>query len=392
MNGFGGDALLNMRSLASRTFQGARYGFMRSVSGVFRQRPKVVLSSFNGSAYSDNPRAISEALHEARPGLDLVWLMANPAAKRGALPPYVRCVRFGSPRALWELATARAWVDNTTKPPFVYKSPRQFYLQTWHGDRGFKTMLLDSPNYQPGRRMVERECDLILTGSRHAERVYRGAFGYKGPFLKCGSPRNDLLFRDDPARKAAVRASLGIPQGAKALLYAPTYRREAAARHAVQAPDMDVKRALDALERGGEKWVCLLRGHTKVRALGGAGSDPRVLDANGWEDMAELLLIADLLISDYSSSVGDFALTGRPILLFQPDFSHFSGERTFYFDIGASPFWVARDQAALEEKLIALNPLDAARNGRGILDFFGAYETGRATEAAVQAILDHLDG
>jgi CDP-glycerol glycerophosphotransferase len=96
------------------------------------------------------------------------------------------------------------------------------------------------------------------------------------------------------------------------------------------------------------------------------------------------------LISDYSSSVGDFAITGRPILLFQPDYLGFSCERTFYFDIDASPFWIARDQAALEARLAALNPEDAPQNDREILDFFGAYETGDATEAAVRAILDHL--
>ena len=107
--------------------------------------------------------------------------------------------------------------------------------------------------------------------------------------------------------------------------------------------------------------------------------------------MAELLLVADLLISDYSSSVGDFALTGRPIILFQPDHMLFSSERTFYFDIDASPFWIARDQTALEARLFSLSAEDSARNDQEILDFFGAYETGEATKAAVHAILDNLD-
>ena len=382
---------LNARQMVSRVTQRARYGWMRLLNAALGEKPnKVVLASFNGSAYSDNPRAISEALNVARPGLDLVWLFEEPETKRGAAPPYVRCVRFGSARALFELATARVWVDNTTKPPYAYKSPRQFYLQTWHGDRGFKTMLMDSPNYQKGRRMVEADCDLITTGSAHAERVYRGAFNYRGAFLRCGSPRNDLHFRADPDRVARVRAALSIPEGAKVLLYAPTYRRDAALSHAAQATEMDVASALNALEERGERWVCLMRGHTKVRGLQAAGGDARILEASGWEDMAELLLVADILISDYSSSVGDFALTGRPVVLFQPDRERFSGDRTFYFDIDASPFWVARDQAALEARLRGLSPEDAAENDREILRFFGAYETGSATEQAVSAILEHL--
>lgn len=382
---------LNARQMVSRAAQRARYGWMRLINAVLKEKPdKVVLASFNGSAYSDNPRAISEALHAARPELDLVWLFEEPEKKRGVVPAYVRCVRFGSARALCELATARVWVDNTTKPPYVFKAPSQFYLQTWHGDRGFKTMLMDSPNYPKGRRMVEADCDLITTGSAHAERVYRSAFNYRGEFLRCGSPRNDLLFHPDPDRVARLRAALGIPEGAKVLLYAPTYRRDAAQAHAAQAAELDVTQALNALEERGEKWVCLMRGHTKVCGLRAASEDARVLEVSGWEDMAELLLTADVLISDYSSSVGDFALTGRPVILFQPDRERFSGDRTFYFDIDASPFWVARDQAALEARLRALTPEDAAENDRQILRFFGAYETGRATEQAVSTILEHL--
>lgn len=388
------DAELNFRTLRSRALQNARRAFMRSYNLVFREKPgKVVFASFNGGAYSDNPRALSEALHAARPDLDLVWLFENPEAKRGVAPDYVRRVRFASLRALCELATASAWVDNTTKPAFVYKSPRQFYLQTWHGDRGFKTVLLDSPNYQKDRRLVERECDLMLSGSRHFERVASGSFGYRGRLLKCGSPRNDLLFENDPARAAAVRAALGLQDGVRVLLYAPTFRREAANSHGAQAVEMDIPAALDALERGpGGRWVCLARGHSKVRGLTGLAEDPRVVDATGWEDMAELLLIADALVTDYSSSVGDFALTGRPIVLFQPDHGSFSGERTFYFDVDQTPFWIARDQAALEARLEAVTPESAERNDREILAFFGAYETGSATKSAVDAILRVLDG
>lgn len=365
---------------------------MRAVNLLFREDPrKVVLASFNGCAYSDNPRFLSEALYAARPDLKLVWLFERPKAKRAVAPDYVRRVAFSSPRALYELATAAVWIDNTTKPRFVYKSPRQFYLQTWHGDRGFKTVLRDSPNYGAGRRLVEQACDLMLTGSAHFERVARSSFGYTGRLLKCGSPRNDLLFENDPARAASVRAALALPEGARVLLYAPTFRREAAQSGSAQPAGLSVPGALDALTRStGEAWVCLARGHSKVRGLSGLADDPRVVDASGWEDMAELLLVADVLVTDYSSSAGDFALTGRPILLYQPDHDSFSGERTFYFDVQASPFHIARDQAALYRMLEGITAEAATRNDRDILAFFGAYETGKATEAATDAVLEFL--
>ena len=383
---------MDIHKLRSRVLRDMRHAFMQLVNRIFGEESgKVVLSSFNGSAYSDNPRTLSEALHAVRPDAKLVWLFQNPDGERKIAPSYVCCVKYGSLRAIFELATAAVWVDNTTKPPYIYKSSRQFYLQTWHGDRGFKTILLDSPNYDKGRRLVEQECDMMLAGSRHFEHVATSSFGFTGPILKCGSPRNDLLFQNDPDLVREIRSKIGLPEGAKVLLYAPTFRRAAASSHDAQLVEMDISGALDVLTHvSGSRWVCLARGHSKVQGLSGLSEDARVIDVSRWDDMAELLLIADFLVTDYSSSVGDFALTGRPIVLFQPDHASFSGERTFYFDVDASPFYIARDQAALEAHLKAVTPEVAAQNDRDILEFFGAYEAGFATKAAIHEIILHL--
>jgi len=95
---------------------------------------KIVFISFGGKSYSDNPRAISEKLHEMYPEFEIVWLFNNPEEKRKVVPDYVQCVKAGSYRALKELATAKFWVDNFCKPLYTYKSKKQVYIQTWHGD------------------------------------------------------------------------------------------------------------------------------------------------------------------------------------------------------------------------------------------------------------------
>ena len=103
------------------------------------QKKTVMFTSFKGRAYSDSPRYISEALHALRPDVDIVWQLANPSDA----PDYVRVVRPRSLSALTELATARCFVDNFNRPLYMRKNPGQLYVQTWHGDRGFKKVMYD---------------------------------------------------------------------------------------------------------------------------------------------------------------------------------------------------------------------------------------------------------
>ena len=126
-------ALLAARSLSGRTWM----RLQNRLGGIAPKR--VFFSSFKGRAYSDSPRFISEALHALRPDVEIVWQLENPADA----PDYVRVVPPHSLKALTELSRARCFVDNFNRPIYLLKFPGQLYVQTWHGDRGFKKMLYD---------------------------------------------------------------------------------------------------------------------------------------------------------------------------------------------------------------------------------------------------------
>lgn len=354
-------------SLARRV--GGR-AWMRTQYRLRGVRKKTVLfTSFKGRAYSDSPRYISEALHALRPDVDIVWQLADSSAA----PDYVRTVKPRSLAALTELATARCFVDNFNRPIYLEKYPGQLYVQTWHGDRGFKKVLYDMDDglaYPDGAQM-----DLAVSGSAFGTQVFRTAFRYGGEVLQAGMPRNDMLVNGDPALAAEVRRRLGV-EGRKVMLYAPTFRDATAGK--AQAAGFDLSAALDAL--GGD-WVCLARAHDLNRGIDSA-ADGRVIDATGYPEMSELLLAADLLVTDYSSSAGDFALTGRPVILYQPDLDAFMQEdRGMYFDIRKSPYIRAESEAELLAMLGDLGALPGADSE--ILAFYGATETGAsATEVA----------
>ena len=350
---------------------------------------KVVFMCFRGRSYEDNPRCISERLHELRPKTEIVWLFKGNAIRemRGQVPDYVRAVSISSRRSWQELATARVWVDNFTKDNLLRGFPkdRQFYMQTWHGDRAIKKICYDA---FPGEYRLEEECSVVLTGSEFGQRMYRTAFNYHGAYLNEGSPRNDLLVRRDPADIARVREKLGIPAGVKLLFYAPTYREttDTIPEHA----RMDLNRTLRLLEEGGDKWMCLYRAHYLAGGVGLDAVKDRLIDMTRYDSMSELLLISDMLLTDYSSCAMDYCLLDRPVFMYMADFEEYLASRPCYYDPHDTPLKIAHNQEELEALIRAATPESAAENCKAIRDYYGFNETGRATDAACQWIIERL--
>lgn len=356
---------------------------------------KVVFISFSGKSYSDNPRAISEKLHELNPEFEIVWLFNNPEEKKKIVPSYIRSVKTGSYRSIMELATAKFWIDNFTKPLSTFKSNEQIYIQTWHGDRGFKKILYDS-NFVPlNFELLERNiCELAISGSDYGDMQYKSAFKYDGKILKEGYPRNDILVKNQNDKSILIKKSLGIELNSKILLYAPTLRRESSSKKANQdIGKIDLIEVLDTLrKKTDKKWICFIRAHSAVTGFSGIPDNENIINVSSYEDMGDLLLISDMLITDYSSSAGDFALLKRPIILFQNDREiYLEKDRTFYFDIDKSPFLVAMSQSEIIKIIEKLDKDMIFKNCEDILKFYGTHETGNASEMVVKYIVSKIN-
>ena len=366
---------------ALRREGGGRY--MRLVHRVLGVKGnRVFFSSFIGRGFSDSPARICEALHALCPEAELVWQLKRPEDA----PDYVRAVKPRSLAALRAISTSRCLVDNFNRPNYMPKFDDQKYVQTWHGDRGFKKMLYDMEDggfFPDGSQM-----DLGVSGSDFGTKNYRTAFRYEGEVMQLGIPRNDALLNPDPAQIARIRKALGIPDGTKALLYAPTFRDETAGGE--QPAGFRLGAALDRLEAAtGAPWVCLARAHSQNLRIHGDG-DARVRDVSKWPETAELLLAADMLISDYSSTAGDYILLDRPVILYQADMDRFIGsDRHMYFDLRDCPY----ARAESEEQLYALlGDIDALiPNCAKVRAFYGVTETGRSAGAVARWIAERLD-
>jgi CDP-glycerol glycerophosphotransferase len=350
---------------------------------------KVVYNSFNGR-YADNPRAIYETLQVQRPGFEHVWL-ADPRYLAG-FPAEVVTVPVDGPEATAALETADVVVANChlTLAPWR-KQPGTRYLQTWHGTplkrihRSALTVPEDAVMDELDDE-IHRWDHLVTPGSAATE-LLRAAFGYTGSALETGYPRNDVLVGPGTeARRAAIRRKLRIADGTTVVLYAPTYRDDQVDQEAGTL-GLDPEALLDRL---GDGHLLLLRRHYYLGHQRAVADTERVRDVSAHADIAELHLAADVLVTDYSSSIFDFAVTGKPIVLFAYDLEHYRDDlRGFTLDLATEmPGPVVLDADTLAEVLTDLRGLRAgwAERYAAFRQRFCHFDDGHASERVLDAI------
>lgn len=309
----------------------ACFGSERGTVGEF-----ALFESFGGRGISDTPKRLDAYLASVRPDIPRYWTVRDGAVAvpEGAIP-----LTMYSYKWFEKLSTAR-WLINNNNFPFSFrKAPDQLYLQTWHG-----TPLKRIGNHVPSanlslsyRRLMLREAeywDGLVAQSPWAESILADAFGFKGKMIALGYPRNDALLQGEASleRRHKVRRFLGISESQQAILYAPTWRDDvkAANGHYDQTLYLD----FDAVfRRFGADAVVIQRGHVNTMNAPARRLPRNVIDANRYPDINDLYLAADILVTDYSSVMFDFILTGKPIVYLAPDIAHYRDvTRGFYFD------------------------------------------------------------
>ncbi|MFM9614881.1 glycosyl transferase family A [Streptomyces sp. V2] len=299
-------------------------------------RDTVLYASFSGRQYSDSPRAVYEELVRRGDELEHIWVVED---KRAQIPEGVKVIRRWSRDWYEALGRSRYIVTNTHLPHWIRRREGQVIVQTWHGTP-LKRIGHDIDSVQfADRKYLTKVAEetpswsFLVSPNRFSTPIMKRAFQYDGEILESGYPRNDILLApktEDLAR--TVRERIGLPEGKKVVLYAPTWRDDQFYRAGNYKFDLrvDVKKAREQL---GEDHVLLVRKHSNiVDAVPGAG-DGFVFDVSSYPDIAELYLITDVLVTDYSSLMFDFANTGRPMLFFTYDLEYYRDQlRGFYFD------------------------------------------------------------
>ena len=315
------------------------------------QRNKIVCDNFHGLGYGCNPKYIVEALLSLGKNLDIVWLTNGEAE----LPRGVRVVPYHSEEAIREIATAQVLIDNVMKFHGFKKRPDQYYIQTWHGDLPLKKIGFDNPanvgsgKYSKRVSINFKNTDLVITGSRFSTEMFRRSFHYEGEILECGMPRDGVLLHTPTSLREDVCKYYHVSVDKKILLYAPTYRDKGNMTQFT----LDYQRVLDQL---GDEYVMLLRLHPRMAKYAKSLTyTNRLINASDYPDMQELMAVSDIMITDYSAVMFNFAMTGRPVYLFATDVEEYRKQRDYYFDIYDLPFPLATTTENLIQNLLSVD-------------------------------------
>jgi CDP-glycerol glycerophosphotransferase len=361
------------------------YGLQRAFYPAQRSQPlrdATVYVAYDGRQYEGNVRAIYEELIRRGDDREHIWVVKDGAfvppgsaelGAEGSIRPTV--VRAGSREHYEALARSRNLITNAFLPTWFRAREDQRVVQTWHGTPA-KRIGNDLPHMARDprppawhRQAAEvRNWDLLISQSPWATPILRRAFGYQGEIIESGYPRNDLLSAAERGsgggeQAAAIRRRLGVPDDVRLVLYAPTYRDYDRKNASVK---LDLTRARQAL---GADHRLLVRAHS-MQATPVVPDDGFAVDVTTYPDIADLLLVADVLITDYSSVMFDFAATGRPMVFFAYDLERYSAKRGLYLDLAAQAPGPLLGSAA--EVLEAVRGIDAV--ARDHADAYAAFQ------------------
>jgi CDP-glycerol glycerophosphotransferase len=352
----------------------------------------IVYSCFRG-LFGDNPRALYDAL-VLREDLNATHTWMCTEATRDSFPSDVRTLIYGSPESIAALESADLVIANDCISRVWQKRPGTVYLQTWHGtplkrihhDAPVRPGWLDAPDKDVAR------WDYLLSPNPPSTERLRHAFRFDGPIPETGYPRNDAL--NSPERdeiRDRVRKELGIAEGTTAVLYTPTWRDDLVFDHATGEPDYEFPVDMaDFAERLGPDHVLLVRLHSIVASRLKPIPGAPLIDVSTYVDTAGLYLAADLMVTDYSSSMFDFAITGKPMLFFTYDLDHYRDDlRGFYFDLAeVVPGPLVRTSAELVTAIGDVEAISAANVDRyaRFRDTFCSLEDGSATDRVLDLL------
>lgn len=352
------------------------------------KRFRVCFWNMSGQGFGDNPKYIALEMLKNK-NFDLIWLYDKKKLKfLEEFPKDIKLVNYLSIKAIYYIATCHIFISNV-RQNLLRKRKGQKYIHTWHGNMGFKKIEADYPNlsenYIKLAKQDSKDIDFLSSGAVWSENtIFKKTFWYSGEYFRGGNPRNDILFKHPDKIERKIRNYFRISADVKILLYAPTFRDD----HNQNVYNIDYKKLKNTLEKQySNSWVILSRLHPNM--IMEQNTLPKydwLKDATLYPDMQELLATANILITDYSSSIFDFLITGRPAFIYAPDKQYYFDTRGSYIKMEDTPIPIAQNNNQLIRNIKNLDSKKFAKSTKEFLQNMGSYDKGHASKQLVELI------
>lgn len=367
----------------------------------------IIFESFMGRSYSDSPKAVYEWMlgDERFNDYHFVWALraerlddinTHPALAKAEI------VQTGTPEYYRAYARAGIWLSNSRLPAYLQPTDDQKYIQTWHGTALKKLgydIKHDGGNAMYTQTELRRKNDLdadryysMVSPSPFMTKVYQSAFNLEqinpdSQIWETGLPRNDRLSNYTDADTRKIKKSLGVPQGKKVVLYTPTWRDN---QHSAGIGyTYDNQLDFDYLHKQlGDDYVILYRTHYFIaNQLDLSQYDGFVYNVSNYEDVNDLYIISDMLITDYSSTFFDYAILRRPIIFFMFDLANYRDNlHGFYLPLASLPGPITQTVAELADAIKHPQPVDAKY--QQFIQTYCPYDDGHASQRLANKILN----
>ena len=367
-----------------------QYFYKRVFSFIFRfiglfikTDPNLILfNSFGGKKYNDSPKVIFEQLlnHPTSKKLKLVWALENP--DNFDIPNAIK-IEINSFKYFIIALKAKYWVSSVNiERGLKFKKDNTIYLNTWHG-AGTKKI---------GNAVSKRKdydfsnVNYLLVQSNFEKNIFINDFGaIEENFLLSGFPRSDELFKTEKKQIDIYKRKLKIPKDKKIILYAPTWResKNNGSSYDLNIP-LDIKKWQEKLT---DEYVILFRTHTFTTNILNLKFNDLIIDVSDYPNVNHLLLISDILITDYSTIVFDYSILEKPFLCFGYDYKEYKNERGLYIDLEKEyPNGVQKTEDEILELIVNMNYEKECEKTR---EFKSKYieAGGNATELAIKSLL-----
>lgn len=346
---------------------------------------RILFLSFDGKQFSDSPKYVYDEMLKQNVDYELIWAFNSSFD----LKKYTgnNYVTKGTLRYFYLFCTSRFIIVNDTTNLYMPVRKNQIFLNTWHGGGWFKKVALSCGN--PSKETIyelkqknKQHTYFVASSEYFVDTVLSRSFGYDGRILRTGMPRNAIFYQDNLELRTRVRSQFlkECDKNSLLVLYAPTYRN-----YKNEIPALDVEMLTNSLrKRFNKNVVVLFRAHHLIDSFD--ISKDKIINVTDYPDIQELLVAADVIMSDYSSCMWEAAIQYKSIIVYAPDAHKYIDTQGFFLDMDKWPFIVGLSNEELSQKILQFDEERYNADIRKLVADTNPYENANAVKAIIDLI------
>ena len=384
--------------------------FKLNTIGINTDEKTVIFGCFNGRSYCDSPKAIYKYMLTDRrfEKFNYIWVFKEPNKHKYLEEnKNTKVISVKGKKYVQAMAKAKYWIFNYKIPDYIYPKKDQIFVQCWHGTP-LKRLGCDLQHFDNALNTIEgmkkryneetKKFSYFLSPSKFASEKFISIWNMKENkkqdcVLELGYPRNDYLYNYTENDIKTIKSKLGIENCTKKiLLYAPTYRdnQHTSGIGYTYKTEVDFDKLKEELS---DEYIILFRSHWLVANLFDFEKyKDFIYNVSDYDDIDELYVVSDLLITDYSSVFFDYANLKRPILFYMYDLEEYRDNiRGFYLDIEDLPGPILKTEEELIENIKTISEDFYNEKYKKFNDKFNYLDDGQASKRVVDKIFTFND-